>query len=57
MYYSNERPRTLYMAAYSHISSAPSRPITLCVNDVNKQQYQSVNNARDKIVKTPESVF
>ena len=23
------------------------RPITLCVNDVNKQQYESVNNARD----------
>ena len=25
----------------------PTRPITLCVNDVNKQQYESVNNARD----------
>ena len=25
----------------------PYRPITLSENDVNKQQYQSVNNARD----------
>ena len=28
-------------------SQSPPHPLTLCVNDVNKQQYQSVNNARD----------